>query len=627
MLNPELAIIVSSSTRLITQLTGVLRRFYAQVEVLDRVEELFSPVNPAGMPAPEPITPVLPSLLVLDYASPLPDPYLLQICRELNGQLILICPEEHNGSAALDYALEGCFDEFIVLPADYAALPYRIQKLKRSLKLPLAESSQQSSIDDEQYQTANLMTLTHVFHCMVLPDRTMRRMGGSEATFKEVVGLTYEQLYAKGGWKALVHPDDMAEREACNQAVLRGEKSVCDYRIVTPDHQYRWIREYSQPIIEGGRVARIDGVIQDVTSLKMAQNTELKQHQTIEAMHHATLMLSSTLDLNAVLDRILISLETVLPYDAADVALIENGQGRIVRHRGYTERGLDDVVSQIQFDLAEYPGLTHMMTTGKPIVIQNVRQSPMWRTVENPELEWMASYIGAPIFLHGRVAGFLNLNSQQPNHYQPEYLFLLEAFASQVSAAITNADLHDIVVHHSSELEGRVRDMVLVYEIGKALTSTLNLYKIYTLFYQDFIKTLFASAELQVFLIDQGDSDGYVCDFAIADGKELNTDEISLTLDEVALLSQAIIDDDHVQFNGVFYQPLITRGDPIGVLKIIPGPDDNPEAIDITLLTIVTSVAATAIDNARLYTTVTEQHREIMALYRATRVLYKTDNV
>jgi GAF domain-containing protein len=316
----------------------------------------------------------------------------------------------------------------------------------------------------------------------------------------------------------------------------------------------------------------------------------------------------------------------VLPYDAADVTLIKGDIGRIVRHRGYIERGLGEIINQIQFNLAEDPSLTQMMTTGKPI-IKDVRQSPLWRTVENSELEWMASYIGAPIFLHGRVAGFLNLNSQQPNHYQPKYLFLLEAFASQVSAAITNADLHDIVAQHSSELEGRIRDMVLVYEIGKALTSTLNLYKIYTLFYEDFIRTLFASAELQVFLIDQGDSEGYVCDFAIADGKELNTDEISLTLDEVALLSQAIIDDDHVQFNGVFYQPLITRGDPIGVLKIIPGPDDNPAGVDITLLTIVASVAATAIDNARLYTTVNEQHREITALYRATRVLYKTDNV
>ncbi|MBC8098740.1 MAG: GAF domain-containing protein, partial [Armatimonadetes bacterium] len=209
--------------------------------------------------------------------------------------------------------------------------------------------------------------------------------------------------------------------------------------------------------------------LNDLARLYSAEAAEFTQRAMVSALQETALALSSTLDLDTVFDRILIHLAIVLPYDLADVMLVEGGIARVARHRGYVENGLGDQIRQFRLKADHFPNWRTMAETAQPVIIEDIGQHDDWVVGILHEIDYITgSYLGAPFFVNGVLGGFLNLNSRQAGTYTPQLGALLEAFASQVSVALTNAHLHEEVTHHSVELEQRIRDLMVVYHTGQA---------------------------------------------------------------------------------------------------------------------------------------------------------------
>ena len=92
--------------------------------------------------------------------------------------------------------------------------------------------------------------------------------------YELIWGRAAEQLYRKSDDRlAAIHPEDRARvRRAFVGAAT---KSAYDqtYRIVRPDGSVRWIRDRGFPITdESGRVYRVGGIAEDITSQKRAES-------------------------------------------------------------------------------------------------------------------------------------------------------------------------------------------------------------------------------------------------------------------------------------------------------------------------------------------------------------------
>jgi PAS domain S-box-containing protein len=169
------------------------------------------------------------------------------------------------------------------------------------------------------------------------------------------------------------------------------------------------------------------------------ESAEREQRTLAEALLDTAAALNSTLDRDELLGRILENVKRVVPHDAADIMLIEAGVARIVRHRGHAERGTEVAALAARFTLAETPNLQEMIASGQPMVISDVQDYPDW--VATPELEWIRSYIGAPIRVAGQIAGFINLDSATPGFFTATHAERLRAFAHQAATALENARL------------------------------------------------------------------------------------------------------------------------------------------------------------------------------------------
>jgi PAS domain S-box-containing protein len=192
--------------------------------------------------------------------------------------------------------------------------------------------------------------------------------------------------------------------------------------------------------------------------------TEREQRALAEALREAGTILSETLDFDAVLDRLLDQIERVVPYDAANVALVESGYTRVVRMRGYERIGLKMAqgVANLRLEIATTPNLRQMAATGRPLVIPNTRTNPDWVRIE--ALADSSSWAGAPVKVQDQVIAFFSLDKIEPDFYQPADAVRLAAFAGQAALALQNARFF-------AEAERRARELDLLNRVIAAAAS------------------------------------------------------------------------------------------------------------------------------------------------------------
>ena len=183
---------------------------------------------------------------------------------------------------------------------------------------------------------------------------------------------------------------------------------------------------------------------------------EQEQRELAKALEQAAAAVSSTLDLDQVLDRILEQVEQVVPGDVFNVMLVEENHARAVRWRGYERFNAGEFISTVAFPIPETPTLQQMVETGKPVIIPDTRAVPNWVTL--PALEWLRSYVAAPIQVTGLTIGFLNVDGARPGQFGPTDARRLEAFASHAATAIENAQLYQRLQEYAGQLEQRVQE-------------------------------------------------------------------------------------------------------------------------------------------------------------------------
>ena len=168
---------------------------------------------------------------------------------------------------------------------------------------------------------------------------------------------------------------------------------------------------------------------------------EHKQRVLNEALIDTATALNSTLDLGDVLERILKNMARIVPHEAANIMLIEDGIARVVRCLGYAERGLQDATQSAQFVVADTPNMQQMFHSRQAQVIPDVQDFEGW--IAEPPSHWIRSYAGAPIITDGEVIGFLNLDSETVGFFAETYVPWLQAVTDQAAVAIQNARLFD----------------------------------------------------------------------------------------------------------------------------------------------------------------------------------------
>jgi diguanylate cyclase (GGDEF)-like protein len=228
-----------------------------------------------------------------------------------------------------------------------------------------------------------------------------------------------------------------------SQTVLRklGQRNVYEIEIHRQNGEKRFLNLTATPYIDkSGQFVGAFVVIRDITEQKWIEQAEREQRTLAEALRDTANALSSSLDLEEVLELILVNVGRVVPHDAANIMITEGEWARVAKSRGYAERGMQVHMESVRFRTVETPNMQRMIQTGRPIIIPDIHNYPGWK--ETPVTGWIQSYAGAPIMTKDKLFGFISLDSAEPGFFNETHVEPLQAFANQAAIAIENAGLY-----------------------------------------------------------------------------------------------------------------------------------------------------------------------------------------
>jgi len=191
-------------------------------------------------------------------------------------------------------------------------------------------------------------------------------------------------------------------------------------------------------------------MVEDLTERRQANEkiqlllaAEQAARSRAEALHAASAALTSSLDLDTVLNVLLDTLQTLVPYDSANVMRLgSDGRMRLTNLRGYEKSTDLEAVRAVVIDPAVEPPLQELFTL-RSVLIPDVTQHEGW--VRHPETSYVNSWMGIPLVSDGQLFGLFSIDKSERGFFTKEHLELAEALAVQAVVAIKNARLIDAI--------------------------------------------------------------------------------------------------------------------------------------------------------------------------------------
>ena len=283
----------------------------------------------------------------------------------------------------------------------------------------------------------------------------------------------------------LIHADDVSEIKRQLDEIVKNPSGHINltFRLLHKSGRWLWIDAVATNLLAEPSVEAIVVNYRDITNRKQAEENLRRRTREAETLRHAASSITSSLDLNQVLDSLLGQLAQVVEYDCATLFLLEDDHLLAVTGRGlpYPEKviGQEFPVANDLFQL--------MLKTGIPLIIGDVHHDSrfqQWGGTDHTH-GWM----GIPLIVRGESIGCITIDSCKVNAYDDAHAEMAMAFANQVAIAIQNARLyeraqHEIAVRKQAEQDRlrmfeREREQRILaetlYKVGEALTSSLNL--------------------------------------------------------------------------------------------------------------------------------------------------------
>jgi PAS domain S-box-containing protein/putative nucleotidyltransferase with HDIG domain len=191
---------------------------------------------------------------------------------------------------------------------------------------------------------------------------------------------------------------------------------------------------------------------------------EHRRLQESETLRQAASVISTSLNLELVLDTILSSVKKVVPYDSACIFLSENESPalHVVAAQGFADN------SRILQKTFQEPGrlLREVFEKRQIVIIDDVQTDDRFEIWE-PELANIHGWMGVPLISRDEVIGYLTLDSFKPHAYSTSNAVLAQTFAYQAAAAISNASLYE-------ETRRRLRELEVINRISSTLRSSIT---------------------------------------------------------------------------------------------------------------------------------------------------------
>lgn len=313
--------------------------------------------------------------------------------------------------------------------------------------------------------------------------------------------------------------------------------------------------------------------------------------------------IASKLELRVILQKIMEKAVALLEGEAGEIALWDS------RKQNYATaivQGIPESLIGRELSSPSDGIVGEIITKKVPVLIHDYEHHERrWKELDSFHLK---EVVGVPLNVREMIIGAMVVSTSDPNkRFQQKDIDLLFSFANQAAIAIGNAKLYE-------DSLGKIKQLTALYEIGKSLSSTLDLDELLQKSLE-LLRDRFGYPLCVILLLDREKEELYVKQVIGRGFEEVKDLRFRVGLDgivgwvartgepyyapDVSKDSKYIIGLPHVKSEAAF--PLKIREQVIGVLDV---ESDEPMGFDEEDLKVLASLASQVsifIENAQLF--------------------------
>lgn len=166
------------------------------------------------------------------------------------------------------------------------------------------------------------------------------------------------------------------------------------------------------------------------------------QRDYYTALHQAALTISSSLELDQVLQSVVMSVTQAMAVKGCLLRLLDNATGQLRLSAVY---GLSsEYLAKGPVTINASP-IDEETLHGSPVYIADVRTDPRFHYHEAAQHEGLVSALSVPLEVHGEAIGIMRVYTAQPADFHQDDIQFLSVLASLAALAIDNARLYENV--------------------------------------------------------------------------------------------------------------------------------------------------------------------------------------
>ena len=385
--------------------------------------------------------------------------------------------------------------------------------------------------------------------------------------------------------------------------------------------------EVSTAPMPGKDAGLVLAIVRDITKRKQAQEQIRGYVNGIEALLEIEKAITSTLNLEEVLDTIMTELAKVIPYDSISLQILHDESLEILACRGFDRP--DEVIGLV-FPLdPKFPN-QRVVQEGKALSIEDVTQEYPHFQSESSKYEsgHICSWLGVPLISKGTVKGMIALDRSEVIPFSDSEIQLATAVANQAVLAIENARLF-------SDANRRLERLASLRQIDQAITGSMDLNITLNILIGHILQRLEVDAaavllyrvEMQSleFVAGQGFRTRALQSTNLRLGQgfagQAAFDQRIVRVSDLEQLQTGFSHSPEFpaeKFKSYYGVPLIAKGNIIGVLEIFHRHPLDPDPEWIDFLETLAGQAAIAINNLQLFGDLQSSNFQLLHAYDAT---------
>ena len=178
-----------------------------------------------------------------------------------------------------------------------------------------------------------------------------------------------------------------------------------------------------------------------MTTDSYSAGTSARSHKDYyTALYQAALTISSSLELDPVLQSVVKSITEAMEVKACAVRLLDPRTGQLQFNAGYGLSG--DYLAKGPVDVEHSP-IDSEALRGAPVIIPDVAEDSRFQYKEAARREGIVSVLCVPLEVHGRAIGVMRVYTSQPCTFHEDDIQFLTVLASLSALAIENASLYE----------------------------------------------------------------------------------------------------------------------------------------------------------------------------------------